>query len=215
MTSERHSAEPRGDSPPVAVFGLAGQFLLIPLEVLVYALQLTLVAMQDTLAQAREAQRRLEPPSPQPPTIFQEVSPRMSHESDVRQDRELQDNMLKLVRYRILFIKREYEHAFHEGQELVYDNMDGTAFAGWKIADFIQSLKENKVKLPAAWKDKHYPGGEYVRGDHLTGIPSEDKKYLRVYYEVQERYPREKFRYEEIQVDVLRDIAQSLREKNA
>src|SRR5207248_261075 len=37
-------------------------------------------------------------------------------------------------------------------------------------------------------------------------IKEEDKKYLRVHYDVLERYPREKFKYEEDQIRVLQEI---------
>jgi hypothetical protein len=118
--------------------------------------------------------------------------------------------MLKLVQYRILFVKREYEHVFCESEEMVHDNMDGTAFVGWKIAEFMQRLGDKTIDVPKAW-GKKYPGASYVdENGKLKDLPSEDKKYLRVYFEVQERYAREKFRFEETQIDVLRDIAQRL-----
>jgi hypothetical protein len=53
-----------------------------------------------------------------------------------------------------------------------------------------------------------------VPANRLKGLPEEDKKYLRVYFEVLERYPREKFKYEEQQIEILRDIAHNIREKN-
>src|SRR5262249_61980068 len=77
------------------------------------------------------------------------------------------------------------------------------------------------------WRNKNYPPPEkdlsdpnkviksYTKelknnkGDSywvLTGLPDDDKKYLRVYYEVLERYPREKFKYEEQQIRVLEEI---------
>ena len=132
-------------------------------------------------------------------------------------DKDLHDDMLKLVRYKILFVKRDYEWAFQEREALVHDNMDGNAFTAWKIAEFIQELKSHdkypnvpRVKVPGAWKN-NYPGDGYVEGKYLTGFPPEDKKYLRVYYEVLERFPREKFRYEEEQIDVLKDIRNTLK----
>jgi hypothetical protein len=42
------------------------------------------------------------------------------------------------------------------------------------------------------------------------GFPEDDKKYLRVYFEVLERYPREPPRYEERQLGALRDISEKL-----
>jgi len=135
-------------------------------------------------------------------------------------DRNLNDDMLKLVRFKILFVKRDYEHAFPEQEELVYDNIDGTAFTAWKIAEFVQSLGRCEVRVPSKWTKgaDRYPGNDknrdtYISGDHLIALPEHDKKYLRVYYEVMERYPREKFRYEETQIDVLREIRDQMHPK--
>jgi hypothetical protein len=123
-------------------------------------------------------------------------------------DKDLRDDMLKLVKYKVLFVKREYEHAFREQEDLVSENMDGQAFTAWKVAEFIQSLAERCTKVPAHW-GKTYPEG-FRDGDVLTGLPAEDKMYLRVYYEVMDRYPREKFEYEERQIEVLEEIRNGL-----
>jgi fructose-1,6-bisphosphatase len=130
-------------------------------------------------------------------------------------DRDLHDDMLKLVRYKILFVKREYEFAFPEQEDLVSDNMDASAFTAWKIAQFIQDLNQTdgtaRVRVPSKWGTR-YPSDQnrYVRDGYLIGFPPEDKKYLRVYYEVLDRYPREKFKYEEQQIEVLREIRDRL-----
>jgi hypothetical protein len=133
-------------------------------------------------------------------------------------DRDLHDDMLKLVRYKVLFVRREYEVAFPEKEDLVSDNMDGGAFTAWKIAEFIQELhpkdKDKPIpsthtRIPTKWLDKKY-AEEFWKDSYLTGIPHEDKKYLRVYYEVLERYPREKFKYEEQQIRVLEEIRDKL-----
>lgn len=187
-------------------------------------------------------------------------------------DANLNDDMLKLVRYKILFVKREYEVAFPEEEDLVSDNMTGADFAAWKVAEFIQRLGHrppdvryprrwhkksyyDKYSLPRNWedaerlrkeahkaieeadaahrqakdaKDKNSPDA-HTKQHHaeeaarhaneaskraephwLTGFPEDDKKYLRVYYEVLERYPREKLKYEERQLEILERIADSL-----
>ena len=131
-------------------------------------------------------------------------------------DKDLHDDMLKLVRYKILFVKGDHEHAFPEAEELVADNMDGSAFTAWKIAEFIQNLQppkddkdkdKERTRVPKKWADKHYPGPPHDSNGVLTGLPAGDKKYLRVYYEVLDRYPREKFKYEEQQIRVLNRYA--------
>ena len=129
-------------------------------------------------------------------------------------DRDLRDDMLKLVRYKVLFVKREYEHAFPEQEDLVSENMDGAAFTAWKVAEFIQQLQKTPraTRVPSSW-GRSYPEG-YREGDYLTGLPDEDKKYLRVYYEVMDRYPREKFKYEEEQISVLEGIREAIKERD-
>ncbi len=99
-----------------------------------------------------------------------------------RRDRDLRDDTLKLVRYKILFVKRDYEVAFQEQEDLVYDNMDGTSFAAWKVAEFIQKLHSGGVEQPTRWKGRNYPPKpKFVTNDRVTSLPEEDKKYLRVY----------------------------------
>src|SRR5262249_26784246 len=69
--------------------------------------------------------------------------------------KDLRDDKLKLVRYKILFVKRNYEHAFPEREELVADNTDTAAYTAWKIAEFIQSLSKQprNIEVPGAWRD--------------------------------------------------------------
>ena len=131
-------------------------------------------------------------------------------------DKDLSDDQLKLVRYKILFVKRDYEVAFPEREELVHDNMTGDAFAAWKVAEFIQELNRRGTHVPSKWRDgdgklKYPPGKEHTektdKGWVLLGLPEGDKKYLRVYYEVLERYVREE---EEDQVVVLRSIREAI-----
>ena len=136
-----------------------------------------------------------------------------------RRDRDLRDDTLKLVRYKILFVKREYEVAFPEQEDLVYDNMDPTSFAAWKVAEFVQRMHREGVRQPDGWVSRGYPARQgqsesdrrkfdrfFHRECVLKSLPEDDKKYLRVYYEVLERYPREKFRHEEQQIRVLEQI---------
>src|SRR6266849_5005795 len=54
-------------------------------------------------------------------------------------------DMLKLVRYKILFVKRDYEVAFEEEEEVVSDPMEDCDYTAWKVAEFIQRLKETAV----------------------------------------------------------------------
>ena len=125
-------------------------------------------------------------------------------------DKNLSDDQLKLVRYKILFVKRDYEVAFQEREDLVYDNMTGEAFTAWKVAEFIQRLGREEV--PYRWRKRDYPRPFTVdQKDPEKKIPvyidrldETDKKYLRVFYEVLDRYVREED--EDDEVSVLRGI---------
>ena len=124
-------------------------------------------------------------------------------------DRDLSDDTLKLVQYRVVFVKRDLEYAFREKEELVPDNMSAQTFTAWKIAEFIQHLDE--VNVPAKWLRKNYPRDCHQRAeDRIEKLPEEDKKYLRLQFEVLRRYPRERLRYEERHIEVLERIRDAL-----
>jgi len=125
-------------------------------------------------------------------------------------DKDLSGDMLKLVRYKVLFVRREFEVAFPEHEDFVSDNLTESSFVAWKIAEFIQDLEARTMPVPSKWRSKQYPAG-MTTGEFLKGIPHEDKKYLRVYFEVLERYPREAFKYEEQQIRVLGQIRDALK----
>jgi hypothetical protein len=130
-------------------------------------------------------------------------------------DKDLSNkDMLKLVRYKILFIKRDYETAFPEVEEIVSDPMEDCDYTAWKVAEFIQRLARKETRIPMKWGTK-YPKIDhkppYREGNFLLGFPEEDKKYLRVYFEVLARYEREAFKYQERQVEVLEEIRDNLR----
>lgn len=130
-------------------------------------------------------------------------------------DKDLGGDDLKLVRYKILFVKRDLEYAFSEQEALVYENMNATGFTAWKTAEFIQQLAKRNTQVPGKWQQAgyDYPPNkpEYRDGDILLGLPDEDKKYLRVYYEVLEHYPREPLEYEDQQLRVLREIRDKMK----
>ena len=127
-------------------------------------------------------------------------------------DTNLSGEDLKLVRYRVLFIKRDYEHVFREQDELLHDDLRSEDFTSWKIAEFIQDLQKNDTekrgehKIPKKWTTKQYPPAKYNHDGYLLGFPEEDKKHLRLYFEVLQRYPREEFKYKERQIEVLEQI---------
>lgn len=131
-------------------------------------------------------------------------------------DMDLSGEQLKLVRYKILFVKRDYEYVFPEVEELVPDNTDANGYTAWKIAEFIQHLHKGETPVPPPWGD--YPK-DYIKTangkKYLLGFPEGDKKYLRVYFDVLQRYDREPLKYEQDQLAVLREIRNELAQGRA
>lgn len=140
-----------------------------------------------------------------------------SHKEAVKmRDRDLSDHkQLKLVRYKVLFIKRKLEVAFPEQEELIADDTTDTGYTAWKIAQFIQDL--DRIKVPSQWgggdnpeKKPKYPDDAIYSTKEKAWVvhelDEEDKKFLRVYFEVLDRYQREKLHKEERQIEVLEQI---------
>jgi hypothetical protein len=123
----------------------------------------------------------------------------------------LNDEGLKLVRYKVLFVKRDLETVLEQRDELVSDKLDDQDFISWKTAEFMQRL--STVNAPARWVQKKYPQ-EYRAGaeSKLQSIPDDDQKYLRVYFEIIDTYPREDFRYDEREIDALEGIRDAIKE---
>jgi hypothetical protein len=144
----------------------------------------------------------------------QEHEPR-AERTEEQPDTDLSDDMLKLVRYKVLFVKRGYEVAFPEKEEFVSDNVSDTTFIGWKLAEFTQHLDE--IEVPRTWREKEYPkpvGGNGPDG-MIHSLPEEDKKYLRVFYEVMARYTRNKLNHRKRELDVLEGIRNAIRDLGA
>jgi hypothetical protein len=100
-------------------------------------------------------------------------------------DRNLSDDMVKLVRYSIVSIQRDEERILHRGEEIFDDNVTDDAFATWMISKY---------------------------GD-AQGLSSEERKYLRVPYEVLGRWARQDRKYEKRQLEVLEGIREELAKK--
>lgn len=110
---------------------------------------------------------------------------------------DLQDDSVKLVAYTIVSLKRGDERILDGGQGsvIVTDNMTGKAFVSWILAKYMQQ----KIDDPAQ------PGKKIRRGDPRL-LPRDELKYLRVYFVVSTRWPRESLEFEQTQVSVLQEI---------
>lgn len=127
---------------------------------------------------------------------------------------------LRLVRYKVLFLKDKLEHAFQEDEELVAEDITKDGFISWKIAEFIQRLRRREIRQPRKWFERNnYPAND---GGAVTGrfpnsfvvdLPDRDKKYLRVYSAVLDWYDRERKNYEREKVDALEEIRNAIRDR--
>jgi hypothetical protein len=101
----------------------------------------------------------------------------------------LNDDKVKLIAYTIVSLKRGKERIMPKGsgQMLVTENMDGRTFASWMIARYLQSK-------------------DYQDLDECEKVSKGDEKYLRVDYVVRRRWPRQPLKFEERQVELLREI---------
>lgn len=126
---------------------------------------------------------------------------------------------LRLIRFKVLFLKRDLEIAFQEEEELVSEDMPKDGFISWKIAEFIQKMNRKEVEQPGKWKDENnYPANEEggkVEDGHVLALPDKDKRFLRVYCQVLAWYDREKRNYERDQADELGDIKNELKKINS
>jgi hypothetical protein len=212
------------------MFQLLGRMIKLPLEAFVYSMEMFVKTVQGMQQIAYQGIDLLAAGGRQPSldaagdkrdvtrVAVENVSekgaelapPTTSREVVKMADKNLSGEDLKLVRYKILFIKRDYEHAFEEQEELVHDNTSEAAFTAWKIGQFIQDLGNKRYRYPGKWENDGDLKKHKSSEGYLMGFPEDDKKYLRVYFEVLERYPREPPRYEERQLGALRDISEKL-----
>jgi hypothetical protein len=115
----------------------------------------------------------------------------------------LQDDTVKLVAYTIISLRRDHERILKGGQNsiIVRDRMTGRAFISMIIAQYFQEeiVDEKETISRLEWLKKQDPEWD-----------ADDLKYLRVYYVVSKRWERQPLKFEENEIDVLREIRDSL-----
>jgi hypothetical protein len=110
----------------------------------------------------------------------------------------LDDEAIKLVAYTIVSVRRDHECVMEggEGTIVVAERMSGEAFALWMISKYLQE------EVP----DPGNPGTKRQRSEAV----SNDLKYLRIYFVVSTRWPREPLRFEEREIETLQKIREEL-----
>ena len=135
---------------------------------------------------------------------------------------------LILWRYKVLFIRRDLEHAFPEAEDLIPN--DVTDITAWKIAEFVQQMGQCLVPVPQKWRAKRFAKKywklncpeepteaqiddaiEHNKPIYLTGLDEDDKKFLRLFSQQMASYQRQDPKYEERQIEVLEQIRDRIR----
>jgi hypothetical protein len=133
-------------------------------------------------------------------------------------DQDLGGEDLKVVRYRIIFTKRDFEDDLKKGEETVNYPTNGGSFGGLKVAEFINELRLEGKPLPSTWITGCYPWKSYRDENDppnadprkYYGIPPEDHRYITFLYEVLRHVEREEKEYDKEQVRILRGIQERL-----
>jgi len=152
----------------------------------------------------------------------------------------LDDDMVKLVAYAIVSVRRGHERILDggEGTLLVIGKMTAESFTSFIIGRYLQqevSKDDKKEAIKALIKalDRYLRKG--ANGDtrkfaeqlrtflqealtdksetqpkQLRRIEDEDRRFLRVHFVVSNRWPREPEKFEEEQIAVLEEIRQAI-----
>lgn len=152
----------------------------------------------------------------------------------------LNDDMVKLVAYAIVSVRRGHERILEggEGTLLVKGKMTAESFTSFIIGRYLQqevSKDDKKEAIKALIKalDRYLRKG--ANGDarkfaeqlrtflqealtdknetqpkQLRRIEDEDRRFLRVHFVVSNRWPREPEKFEEEQIAVLEEIRQAI-----
>jgi hypothetical protein len=136
------------------------------------------------------------------------ISQTMPQEERHMPDLDLGGDDLKYVSYSIVFTKRDYEATLQkETQEIVDYATDGGSYGGLKVAEFFAQPATPGIERPPVWITNNYPKG--VSEDHMDPrrIPSEDRKYVKFLYRVDQRLPKSAEDYERRQAKALEEIS--------
>jgi hypothetical protein len=180
------------------------QLVRLPMAALAYGMDVFVKTMQES---QRAATQPGEPPSAAKVNNSQAPIYQAPIYKEIKEmaDQDLSADELKVVRYRIIFKKRDLEVTLHTGEDLVNYDTDGASFGALKIAEFLGRVALGEVPRPALWRDERYAR---TRPNNTTwSIPDEDRRYIGFLYEVIRREPRQEKEYDREQVRELRKIA--------
>jgi hypothetical protein len=122
-------------------------------------------------------------------------------------DMDMSSDELKVVRYRIIFKKRDYETELETGEALVNYSTDGGSYGALKIMEYFEKVAAGAVRKPAKWAQTGYLKNQ---PELRWKIPLDDRKYIGFLYEVIRREERQEKEYDREQVKALREIEHTL-----
>jgi len=123
-------------------------------------------------------------------------------------DQDLGGDDLKVVRYRIIFTKRDYEDDLDDGEETINYPTNGGSYGGLKVFQFMKKVAAKQIPRPAVWEENCYPPD--AKSDTDWEFPADDLRYITFLYEVIRRVEREEKEYDKEQVRILRGIQERL-----
>lgn len=125
-------------------------------------------------------------------------------------DLDLGGDDLKYVSYSILFTKRDYEATLQaERQEIVDYATDGANYGALKIGEFFALPG---IPRPPVWLENNYPSDVAAGQANMAPgrIPTEDRKYVRFIYRVDQRLLKSEADYEKRKTRALEDISRKI-----
>jgi hypothetical protein len=132
-------------------------------------------------------------------------------ESEDMDDQDLSSDELKLVRFRIIFRKRDFATTLRAGERVIDYPTDGGSFGAIEISDYWRDVAAKRVRLPALWRELGYP--EKDTPQRGWRLPREDRRYVGFVYKVVHREDLQEKEYDKLQVRALRTIADNSKKR--
>jgi len=217
---------------------LLTQMLKLPVAAFVYSVEMLFKTMQemqrmadqgidalvDGIAPARAGPGHAHSQVSDAAMSFGDVAPggaaatnHTTHEetSDMT-DVDLRGDAVKLVRYFIVFNRRDYEAYLGDDTEVITYSTNEGDYQGSKKAEFLAQIAEESAEIPDKWRKKNYPPEEF-RDPHdktrFIGLPRQDiEEFLKVKVELVHRYERHEAEYEKDQADALEKLASAVKD---
>jgi hypothetical protein len=111
-------------------------------------------------------------------------------------DQDLGGDDLKVIRYRIIYTKRDHEAFLEDGDTLIDYRTTAADYGGLLICSFMEKVAKGQIQLPAK----------------VGKISEEDRRYVRITLEVVDRFPRESGDYDRRKVQELASIHRAITE---